>query len=348
MQRRTNKTSPTKTNSNGDRKSSLPTRYDAKSHRNNDNTSLVCKILAGSIITLSALLWIHHVHIHVHPEVPNADHLPPPKKVNGHWEEWVVDDDGAAHNTHHVLDGEVLDDPTEFSRQEKVPADTIDMDKGEDSETIQGKYFTIYKPRRTTEEATQAMLDVSNENVLGEKKLKKELKNVKDRQKRHQDLGVDVLSRWMGDGVPVIVGPGATEQTDTNTETKEKVETVKNLKAADEVETKSTFPSPADLLEGDAEVALEPAFGEHRPDQNAVFAFAEGYNLDIYAGFIDSLIDTGFTGDIILSVSSLEKLDPEVEKYLRSRPNLVVYAVKWDCFKKSGEEIDVSFEMLLA
>jgi len=340
MQRRTNKSSPTKRNSSGNGQASLPTRtrYNSKSRKNNDNyNSLPCIILAGSIISLSVLLWFHHVNLHVHTDenvqkvvvVPDANHLPQPKKVNGHWEEWIVDDDGAAQNTHHVIDGEVMDDPNEFARQEKEPV----VDGGEkDVETVQGKYFTMLKPRRTTGEATDGMLSVSNENVMGEKKLKNELQKVKANQMKKKDLGVNVLSRWMGDGVPVIVP----EVVDTKIKN---IETGKELKP-NEVENKSQFPSPVDILEEDVEVVLKPAFGQHRSDQNAVFAFAEGYTLDIYAGFIESLIDTGFMGDIVLSVSSLEKLDPEVEKYLRSRPNLVVYAAKWDCFKKSGEEID--------
>lgn len=64
--------------------------------------------------------------------------------------------------------------------------------------------------------------------------------------------------------------------------------------------------------------------------------------MEIYAGFIDSLLDTGFNGDIVLSVSSINKLKPEILEYLKSKPNLVVYTVKWDCFSKKGEAIDVS------
>eukprot|EP00816_Leptocylindrus_hargravesii_P002119 CAMPEP_0196817842 /NCGR_PEP_ID=MMETSP1362-20130617/62823_1 /TAXON_ID=163516 /ORGANISM="Leptocylindrus danicus, Strain CCMP1856" /LENGTH=550 /DNA_ID=CAMNT_0042195705 /DNA_START=124 /DNA_END=1773 /DNA_ORIENTATION=- len=335
MQRRANKFTPTKRNSSGNNNEQAPlhTRYNSKSRKNNDNyRSLPCIILAGSIISLSILLWFHHVNLHVHTDEKVQQVVVPyaPKKVNGHWEEWVVDDDGVGQNTHHVIDGEVIDDPSEFARQEKEPV--VDGGEKDAFETVQGKYFTMLKPRRTTEEATDSMLSVSNENVMGEKKLKNELEKVKANQKKKKDLGVNVLSRWMGDGVPVIV-PELADKKNKNTETGK-------LLKPNQVENKSQFPSPIDILDDDVEVVLKPAFGQHRSDQNAVFAFAEGYTLDIYAGFIESLIDTGYTGDIVLSVSSLEKLDPEVEKYLRSRPNLVVYAVKWDCFKKSGEEID--------
>ena len=91
------------------------------------------------------------------------------------------------------------------------------------------------------------------------------------------------------------------------------------------------------MVGGDAVVMLEPTFGKHRPDEDAVFAFAEGYDIKIYLAFMESLKATGFAGDVVLSVSSLDKLKPGVEKYLRAQPNLVVYTVDWKCYTGSGK-----------
>jgi len=97
------------------------------------------------------------------------------------------------------------------------------------------------------------------------------------------------------------------------------------------------YPSPSEMVGADAVVMLEPTFGRHRPDEDAIFAFAEGYDIKIYLAFVESLKATGFAGDIVLSVSSLSKLKPGVEDYLRAQPNLVVYTVDWKCYTGSGK-----------
>lgn len=82
-------------------------------------------------------------------------------------------------------------------------------------------------------------------------------------------------------------------------------------------------------------VRLRPTLGKHRPDANAIFAFAEGYDLHTYVGFLESLKREApsFDGDIVLSVSSLSKLKTGVEEYLRSQSNLVLYTVDWTCYE---------------
>jgi hypothetical protein len=95
-------------------------------------------------------------------------------------------------------------------------------------------------------------------------------------------------------------------------------------------------------------VILQPTFGKHRPHVDAIFGLAEGYDLRIYLLFIESLIETGFSGDLVLSVSSLGSLKEGVEKYLRSHHkeeseeglNVVVYTVSWDCFESDGTKAD--------
>jgi len=75
-----------------------------------------------------------------------------------------------------------------------------------------------------------------------------------------------------------------------------------------------------------------------------------GYDLSIYLAFIESLISTGFSGDVVLSISSEEKLKPDVKAYLQSKNsetggvNIVAYEVNWTCFKRSGEAASGSNE----
>lgn len=125
-------------------------------------------------------------------------------------------------------------------------------------------------------------------------------------------------------------------------------------KVAPNAEAKKSYPSPAEMaVEGEgegadaAEVLLEPTFGRHRPQRDAVFAFAEGYELKIYLTFMESLRSTGYTGDVVLAVSSPPKLKEGVEDYLRSfteerrrdthkEPNVIVYAVDWTCYDNEG------------
>ena len=113
---------------------------------------------------------------------------------------------------------------------------------------------------------------------------------------------------------------------------------VKNSRSGGKV-----FPSPMpehDNSNLKYKVLLKPTFGNHRPDKNAVFAFAEGYDLRTYVLFIESLLASEFTGDIVLSVAHIDKLKPGVEVYLRAKAedsNVVVYSVDWTCFKKNGD-----------
>jgi hypothetical protein len=86
------------------------------------------------------------------------------------------------------------------------------------------------------------------------------------------------------------------------------------------------------MVEGeDAQIVLEPTFGAHRPDHDAVMAYAEGYELVHYLVFVETLLETGFDGDIVLATSALEDLREGVEEYLRSCATCVVYATDFSC-----------------
>ena len=280
-----------------------------------------------------------------------------------------------------------------------------------------------YTGRRTSEEATAAMLAQSSTFVDGEKKLKSELVKLKEQQKQGMDRGVKVLTQWLGDDIPawsskeneaewmkkveerkaelkteeatfwakvkakasdaaksevaevplqgedgqdgrdIVGGDLHGDETDEDDDEDGRISTAddddeddasdkdqdtmdsSNARreagrdgAADDASSEfKEYPSPSEMVGADAVVMLEPTFGVHRPDEDAIFAFAEGYDIKIYLAFVESLKATGFAGDIVLSVSSLSKLKPGVEDYLRAQPNLVVYTVDWKCYTGSGK-----------
>lgn len=120
---------------------------------------------------------------------------------------------------------------------------------------------------------------------------------------------------------------------------------VSNLKPA-VTDDNTTWPSPLKKAGDDATILLKPAFGTHRPSSNAILVFAEGYDLSIYLSFVESLANTGYSGDVVFSISNESKLKPGVKEYLLSKTknsqsdkgvNIIAYEVEWTCFKKSGE-----------
>lgn len=88
----------------------------------------------------------------------------------------------------------------------------------------------------------------------------------------------------------------------------------------------TTFPKPTRLISKVAEPILKPTFGVHRPDKDAIFAYAEGYELAHYRIFMESLQSTGFDGDVVFAIAALAGCEPGVEDYLRAQANVVVYA----------------------
>jgi hypothetical protein len=71
----------------------------------------------------------------------------------------------------------------------------------------------------------------------------------------------------------------------------------------------SRFPRPTELphlLDDDIVPYITPYHGQHRPDHDAVVAYAAEYPLANYITFIESLRDSGFTGDIVLALSPLD------------------------------------------
>ena len=105
---------------------------------------------------------------------------------------------------------------------------------------------------------------------------------------------------------------------------------------------RTSFPPPSQLASSSAQVMLRPTRGVHNPEADAVFGFAEGYRLNTCVGFVESLKATGYRGDVVLSVSSTDRLATGVQKYLDADHgdiNLVYYAIDWACWKKNGDKI---------
>ena len=123
-----------------------------------------------------------------------------------------------------------------------------------------------------------------------------------------------------------------------------KAEDQKNQK--DYSQTLTSWPSPIERAGPNSTILLKPAFGMHRSTSNAIFVFAEGYDLSIYLAFIESLSNSGYTGDVVISISQEDKLKPGVKEYLTSKRglNIVGYEVEWNCFKSSGESVEGSRE----
>jgi hypothetical protein len=100
------------------------------------------------------------------------------------------------------------------------------------------------------------------------------------------------------------------------------------------------FPRPTDYT-GSAEPYLQPVHGTHRPDEDAVIAFAAEYPLSSYLSFIESLRATGFSGDIVLAISPLDMRKPDVWEYLTEPDNhIVIYAPELICFNAEQEVVE--------
>jgi len=105
------------------------------------------------------------------------------------------------------------------------------------------------------------------------------------------------------------------------------------------VQGPSHFPKPSRLVDPSdktIEVVVEPAFGEHRPDQDVVMAYAEGYDLPYYMMFMETLRGTGFDGDVVLAIADHPFLAPHVLDYLKTQDNLIVYIHPLHCYESDG------------
>ena len=80
----------------------------------------------------------------------------------------------------------------------------------------------------------------------------------------------------------------------------------------------SHFPKPTRMIDDRAVPIMEPTFGFHRSHVDAVLAYAEGYTLAYYMMFIETLKETGFSGDVVLAIADKSIIKRNVEEYLRT------------------------------
>lgn len=99
------------------------------------------------------------------------------------------------------------------------------------------------------------------------------------------------------------------------------------------------FPKPTRKFNDDTvQVIAEPRFGAHRPNEDAIFAYAEGYRLPYYMMFMETLTATGYTGDVVLAIAEERIIKEDVSDYLKtfaqgdaSKPQIVVYQIPLEC-----------------
>ncbi|CAB9511421.1 hypothetical protein SEMRO_484_G152210.1 [Seminavis robusta] len=88
-----------------------------------------------------------------------------------------------------------------------------------------------------------------------------------------------------------------------------------------------TFPSP---MPPNATIALEPKLGAHRCDRDAVFAVAAGYKLPQIILFVETLIQTGYRGDIVLGINSGDFAELQ-DFFQYHQPQLIIYELPLHC-----------------
>ena len=111
------------------------------------------------------------------------------------------------------------------------------------------------------------------------------------------------------------------------------------------VNSASHFPKPTRAIDDSACVIVEPTFGQHRPEADAVMAYAEGYHLSFYMMFLETLKDTGYRGDVVLAIAEESIVRPDVVDYLKTyaqgdpdKPGVVVYQMPLDCDGEPGNK----------
>lgn len=178
---------------------------------------------------------------------------------------------------------------------------------------------------------------------------KEELRKVDEKEWKEMMARYDeVMENYVHEHVGQV---GSTDAEVSSALRKQPVDNTNSHEEIDETNSPKgkTWPSPSDKVGSNTTILLKPAFGSHRSSFNAIFVFAEGYELSIYLAFVESLSNSGYTGDVVISISTEEKLKPGVKEYLMSKNtgselNVVAYEVEWDCFKQSGQKASGSGE----
>ncbi len=64
-------------------------------------------------------------------------------------------------------------------------------------------------------------------------------------------------------------------------------------------------------------IIIQPTFGTHRYDKDAIFAIANTMEYEDYVLFITSLRDSGYIGDLVLSTPDVDTMEDDLVKFLK-------------------------------
>ena len=112
----------------------------------------------------------------------------------------------------------------------------------------------------------------------------------------------------------------------------------------------TVFPKPTDIRGKNNEPLvplLKPIQGTHRPAEDAILLFASEYTETNYALFVESLRETGFSGDVVMAIHPSDWKKKPVKDYLQSYENpddenelhVIVYAPQPDCFTLERDHV---------
>lgn len=79
-----------------------------------------------------------------------------------------------------------------------------------------------------------------------------------------------------------------------------------------------------------SEPRIEPTLGKHRPQADAIFSMATGYDIDDHLITVGSLLAANYSGDIVLGVQPIKDCSDQLQAFLQyhaEHSNLVVYAI---------------------
>ena len=75
---------------------------------------------------------------------------------------------------------------------------------------------------------------------------------------------------------------------------------------------------------------VKPHLGQHRPDADAIFAMATGYEIDDHLITIGSLLDTSYQGDIVLGIQQWKNCSKQLQAFITyhaEHSHLIVYTI---------------------
>ena len=77
------------------------------------------------------------------------------------------------------------------------------------------------------------------------------------------------------------------------------------------------LPPLHELIEKESSIILQPSMGTHRYESDAIFTNFDDLTLNQCTLFLTTLLDSGFKGDVVVSASSRDKMQPGVFEFLQ-------------------------------